>query len=79
LVRISDPDGRRYTRYLYLVDGRTVADRDSGVKPDGDTFAFNTTALADGKHVLRAVAYSTGAVRRQVFAESSFVAMNSKP
>ena len=48
----------------FLVDGRVV----NGDNP----LELDTASLAEGAHVLRAVAYRTGLVRSQIMAEQEF-------
>jgi len=57
--------GDNYARFVYLLDGRIVG-RDPAL-------VLDTTRLAEGPHVLRCVAYSTGLVRHQAFVEKKIV------
>lgn len=53
-----------YSRLLFLVDGR--------VRSREPVLWLDARPLASGRHTLRAVAYRTGFVRHQIFAEHEF-------
>jgi len=63
---------RRYTGYTALIDGRTL---DVPIRATGNTceFDIDPSSLATGVHILRVVAYGSGAVRHQSFAERTFI------
>jgi len=59
-----------YRKFEFLLDGK-VAGNDK-------IFQFDSAKLAEGSHVLRAVAYKTGFVRSQVFGEKKIVVKREK-
>jgi hypothetical protein len=61
----------RFNRRVFLVDGRVVG-RDPTLRWDSQT-------VEDGVHRLRVVAYSTGLVRQQLFAERELKVENRRP
>ena len=58
-----------YGRYLYLLDGAPAG--------EGMTLQIGTGDLTPGRHVVRCVAYRTGLVRSQIFAERPFLVPES--
>ena len=60
-------NGELFSRYLFLLDGRTA-------QPPGRNPAvtLDPAALRPGRHTLRVVAYRVGSVRCQIFSEISF-------
>ncbi len=58
-LHIRAPRGTHYSRFVYLVNGRIVA--------EGTQFTLDPAGLPVGEHTLRAVAYRVGFVRNQVF------------
>ena len=61
--------GCRYWRFLYLLDGKAV-----GRSAD---LVLDTSAIPEGPHQLRVVAYGPGLVRDQVFVERTVVVGNA--
>jgi hypothetical protein len=57
-----------YGRFVVLLDGRIIG--------SGRTLKLDTTGMENGTHVLRAVAYSTGFIRNQVFTEETIIVKN---
>ncbi len=62
-LKRTDPM-RFYSHNLWLVDGRVIG--------KGKQQTVDISSLAPGRHTLRVVAYTTGLVRRQVFAVERF-------
>jgi len=56
-----------FARYLFLIDGRTHRRLDRSPE-----VVLDPAGLAHGRHILRVVAYKTGAVRSQIFTETAF-------
>jgi hypothetical protein len=65
---LAGRDASRYRRVTHYLDGRRVA--------EGGVVWLDLSAVADGRHVLRSVAYATGLVRPQVFVERSFTVVS---
>jgi hypothetical protein len=70
-VNVQAPAGMIFDQYVFLVNGRVC-----GRARFTDSWRLETRTLTNGSHVLRGVAYSTGVVRQQVFAEQSFRVAN---
>ncbi len=64
-VRIQAPVGIRYSKVVYLVDGRMAG--------EGTTFVLDPDNLAPGLHTLRVVAYRKGVIRSQVMDRIRFI------
>ena len=62
-LKRTDPM-RFYSHNLWPVDGRVIG--------KGKQQTVDISSLAPGRHTLRVVAYTTGLVRRQVFAVERF-------
>lgn len=64
---VAPRNGETFTRFLFLMDGRTL-------RPAGTArrVLLDPAALEPGRHTLRAVAYGVGPVRGQLFAEQTF-------
>ncbi len=67
VASVESRSGETYSRYLFLLDGRVF--QAMGRK---NSITLDPAAIHSGAHVLRAVAYTTGTLRSQVFAEVSF-------
>lgn len=70
-ARVSGPDARRFRRFLHLLDGRSVG--------RARLIWVDTKGLTPGEHTIRTVAYSTGFVRHQVFAERTVTVSGNTP
>lgn len=81
VAEVKSHASRSFVRYMFLMDGRVVPGA-PGVKAtqagSGNSIDLETSSLSDGSHTLRAVAYTSGSVRGQVFAEKTFVVKNRK-
>jgi len=66
-AEIMARNGEQFSRYLFLLDGRTA--QPPGRNPD---VTLDPAALRPGRHTLRVVAYRVGSVRCQIFSEMSF-------
>ena len=66
-AEIHSRDGEVFSRYLFLLDGRSLRpmDKNTGITLD-------PAALTPGQHKLRVVAYKVGSVRSQIFLEAEF-------
>jgi hypothetical protein len=62
--------GSHYGRFVFLLDGRVAG--------EGRTLRLDTAGLSDGPHTVRCVAYRTGLVRSQAFAEKTIAVANGK-
>jgi hypothetical protein len=60
-VEVKSEPGHRYGKVVYLLDGRVIG--------QGASLKYDPGREKAGEHTLRAVAYRTGMVRSQVFAE----------
>lgn len=80
-ANVTSRADRLFVRYMFLLDGRTIPGA-PGVKAvqagSGSSIELDTTTISNGTHTLRAVAYSTGSVRGQVFAEKAFTVKNGE-
>jgi len=80
-ANVASRAARSFVRYMFLLDGRVIPARQESKATqagNGNTIEIAVSSLADGTHALRAVAYSSGSVRGQVFAEKTFVVKNVK-
>lgn len=78
-ARIEGLRPGHYGRFLWLVDGRTAADKDVGDATSPRHFVFDADALGPGSHTVRVVAYRTGLVRSQVFDEATLWVGHASP
>jgi uncharacterized protein (TIGR03790 family) len=69
---IRDDRRSRYTRYVWLVDGRVRADRSLADRVPARRFRVPVDALEAGPHTVRVVASRSGLVRFQAFTELTF-------
>jgi uncharacterized protein (TIGR03790 family) len=69
---IRDDRRSRYTRYVWLVDGRVKGDRSVADGLSARRFLVPVDSLEPGPHTVRVVAYRSGLVRVQTFAERMF-------
>jgi hypothetical protein len=66
-AEIKSKGGEVFTRFLFLLDGRTLQ------LPGKDASAtLDPSGLSAGHHTLRIVAYTAGSVRSQIFSEIEF-------
>ena len=77
-MTVASKSGRAHAHsYTCLIDGRIVkCSPTRRIDIATDALNFDTTTVPDGPHTLRVVAYTTGAVRNQVFAEKRIVIKN---
>ena len=75
-VKVAPARGSHYGKLMFLVDGRAVKPANgAGLGPgtSGTREAeLRPVNMKKGRHTLRVVAYQTGLVRHQVFAEREF-------
>lgn len=67
-AEVKAEPGHYYGKFLFLLDGKIIG-RDKVLE-------FDTAKVRDGTHTFRVVAYRTGMVRSQVFAERTIVISN---
>jgi hypothetical protein len=63
-MRVEGKDAARFVRFLYLLDGRRLA--------EDERVVLRGAAAGTGRHVLRAIAFSAGLLTQQVWAERAF-------
>jgi hypothetical protein len=67
-AEVKSMPGQNYRRFLYLLDGRTIGRERE--------LSLDVSKIGAGNHKLRAVAYSTGLVKNQVFVEKTILVGN---
>jgi len=73
-AHVQAADGREYSDFVCLLDGRVV-----GPPVADPQLTLDTTGMNNGQHTIRIVGRLSGPVRTQVFAVKRFVVRNAAP